>query len=446
MAATPSNYGTPTISRDGTLISELNIIVPRAYNGFIDKWKFVPYIMMNELAGNELATENKEFYWYEEAGRPMGFVKANATVSVAAGAPATITISTTGGYSAGGTKSLPEEGMIFFNARTGVESRVSAAPNKSVNNAHTFVLTPVVSTENASVTAGDELQCRGFKYVGAASDYTATVVQNIDKYTNYCTQLRIDSKFEDLSLAERIDFEYEGNKYYKYKQLANDNHKMMLQKEVMLMDSNLTDNLGYDESGSAGVIQQVQANGVTQNYSTWGAQTTLAQVERRIDSQGGSSEYDWLCDTNQMIDIQNSLGNEFNNGAVIYAQNGDTGNLDLKRGFKSFQTYSRTYNFTRYLPFTDQAFYGGSGTGVRNNFGLLIPKGTQKQDAKTKNLVPQFCIRYQNIPGFGKVVISESGALSTSGKTPKMELVVSQVAHYGVQVMAANQYLIVSKA
>lgn len=444
MAQTPSNYGTPSITRDGTLISELNIIVPRAYNQFINKWQFVPYIMMNELAGNEMETANKLFYWYEAAGRHMGFVNAAATVSGSAGAAITVTVAS-GGYSASGTRSLPEEGLIFFNARTGVESRVSAAPNKTVNDAHTFVLTPVVSTENASVLAGDELQSRGFKYTGAASDYTATIVQNIDKYTNYCTQLRKDSKFDNLALAERIDFEVDGKNYYKYKQLADDNHRFMLEKELMLMDSNLTDNLGYTESGSAGVIQQVTANGINQGYTTWGAQTTLALMERRFDAEGGPAEYDWLSDINQFIDIQLSLGNEFNNGSILYAQSGDMGNLDLKRGFKSFTPMNRTYNFNKYQPFSDTAFYGGAGTGVRNNFGLVIPKNTKVQDAKTRNYVPQFCIRYQNIPGFGKVVISESGALSSSGKTPKMELVVSQEAYYGVMVAGANQYAIVSK-
>lgn len=444
MADTPSNYGTPRISRDGTLISELNIIVPRAYNGFINKWQFVPYIMMNELAGNELATDNKEFYWYEAAGRHMGFVNAAATVSGAAGAAITVTVAS-GGYSAGGTRSLPEEGLIFFNARTGVESRVSAAPVKTVNNAHTFILTPVVASQNASVLIGDELQSRGFKYTGAASEYTATIVQNIEKFTNYCTQLRVDSKFDNLAMAEKIDFEFEGQRFYKYKQLSDDNQRFMLEKELALMDSNLTDNLGYTESGSAGVIQQVEADGINQGYSTWGAQTTLALMERRFDAEGGPAEYDWLSDINQFIDIQLSLGNEFNNGSVIYAQNGDMGNLDLKRGFKSFTPMNRTYNFNKYSPFSDQNFYGGAGTGVRNNFGLVIPKNTKVKDAKTRNLVPQFCIRYQNIPGHGKVVIGEYGGLSANGKTDKVELGVFQEAYYAVQVMGRNQYAIVSK-
>lgn len=443
MSALPSSFSVPQVTR-GTLISELNIVVPRAYNQFIDKWKFVPYVMMNELAGNEMPTDNKLFYWYEQAGRAMGFVQANADVAGANGAAVTVTIKV-GGYSVSGTRSLPEIGMIFYNARTGVESRVTAV-NKTTPSAHTFTIVPVISTTSAAVLANDELQGRGYKYVGEASDYTATTVQNIDKYTNYCTQLRIDSKFTDLNLAERIDFEYEGQRYYKYKQLADDNYKFMLQKELMLMDSNLTDNLGYTETGSAGVIQQVQANGGLINYSSFGAQTTFAQVERYLDSQGGAGEYDWLQDTDQNIAVQLALGNEFNNGAVLYAQNGDMSNLDLERGFKSYTPFQRKYRFTRYLPFSERPFYGSSAANTtRNNFGLLIPK-SKATDAKTRNIVPQFCIRYQNIPGFGKVVIGETGALSPNGKTAKMDLTVFQEAHYGVQVMGANQYVIVKQS
>jgi hypothetical protein len=447
MATTPSTFTTSSATRQGTLISELNIVVPRAYKEFIDKFQFVPYVMMNELAGNTMATDNKLFYWYESKGRQMSFITAaNTPSAVAAGAAQTIQLSAGDIYS-GNYKSLPEVGMIFYNSRTGVESRVTAvagkgqaAPNQTVT------LTPVISTDNVSVTAGDILQGRGFKYVGEASDYTTTQVQTIDKFTNYATQIRIDSRFTDLNLAEAIDFEYDGQRYYKYKQLADDNKKFLLQKELMLMDSNLTDNLGYNETGSAGVIQQTQANGLNIGYSTFGAQTTFADIERQLDSQGAPAEYDWLCDVNQDIAIQNALGNDFNNGAILYAQ-GQAADGDLARGFKSFQPYHRKFNFTRYLPFSNAAFYGSNPAGTtRQNFGLLIPKGTST-DAKTRNVVPRFNIRYQDILGNGqKVQIAETGALAKVPTSAKMELTVSQVGYFGVQVMGANQYAIVKGA
>lgn len=444
MSTTPSTFTTASATRQGTLISELNIVVPRAYKEFIDKFQFVPYVMMNELAGNTMATDNKLFYWYESKGRQMSFITASTTVSGAAGAGIVVVLSSGDLYSTN-YKSLPEVGMIMYNSRTGVESRVTAVSGKGTSS-QTATITPVIATDNASVVAGDIIQGRGFKYVGEASDYTTTQVQTIDKFTNYATQIRIDSRFTDLNLAEAIDFEYDGQRYYKYKQLADDNKKFLLQKELMLMDSNLTDNLGYNETGSAGVIQQTQANGLQIGYSTFGAQTTFADIERQLDSQGAPAEYDWLCDVNQDIAIQNALGNDFNNGAILYAQ-GNAADGDLARGFKSFQPYHRKFNFTRYLPFSNAAFYGSNPAGTtRQNFGLLIPKGTST-DAKTRNVVPRFNIRYQDILGNGqKVQIAETGALAKVPTSAKMELTVSQVGYFGVQVMGANQYAIVKGA
>lgn len=444
MSTTPSTFTTASATRQGTLISELNIVVPRAYKEFIDKFQFVPYVMMNELAGNTMATDNKLFYWYESKGRQMSFITSATTVTGSDGAGIVVVLSSGDLYSTD-YKSLPEVGMIMYNSRTGVESRVTAVGGKGTSS-QTATLTPVIQTENAGVVAGDILQGRGFKYVGEASDYTTTQVQTIDKYTNYATQIRIDSRFTDLNLAEAIDFEYDGQRYYKYKQLADDNKKFLLQKELMLMDSNLTDNLGYAETGSAGVIQQTEANGLQIGYSSFGAQTTFADIERQLDSQGAPAEYDWLCDVNQDIAIQNALGNDFNNGAILYAQ-GQAADSELARGFKSFQPYHRKFNFTRYLPFSNAAFYGSNPAGTtRQNFGLLIPKGTST-DAKTRNVVPRFNIRYQDILGNGqKVQIAETGALAKVPTSAKMELTVSQVGYFGVQVMGANQYAIVKGA
>ena len=156
MATIPSAYSTASATRAGTLISELNIVVPRAYRDFIDKFQFVPYVMMNELAGNTMASDNKLFYWYESKGRQMSFVRAAANVSGSDGAAITFTIAA-GDYFASCSKSLPEVGMILYNARTGVESRVTAV-NKTTPSAHTVTIAPVISTQNARVLAADELQ------------------------------------------------------------------------------------------------------------------------------------------------------------------------------------------------------------------------------------------------------------------------------------------------
>ena len=452
MATTPSTYTSSTVNRAGTLISELNIVVPRAYRDFIDKFQFVPYVMMNELAGNTMATDNKLFYWYESKGRQMSFVTAAATVAGTVNASVTFTLSSGDIYGGTAYKSLPAVGMILYNARTGVESRVIAVTGQGSSATQTVDIVPVVLGTNAGVVAGDELQGRGFQI--CLVKHLIILQLRFRLSINTLTMLLkfvLTLNSQILSMAEAIDFEYDGQRYYKYKQLADDNKKFLLQKELALMDSFLTTNTtagatpdGTTSGGSAGVIQQTQANGLQIGYGTFSAQTTFANIERQLDSQGAPQEYDWLCDVKQHIAIQNALGNDFNNGAVIYAQNQDSAALDLGFGFKSFAPYQRKFNFTRYLPFSEAAFYGSSANGTtRSDFGLLIPKGTST-DAVTRNVVPRFNIRYQDILGNGqKVQIAETGGLAKNPTSPKMELVVSQVAYYGVQVMGANQYAIV---
>lgn len=431
-------YAAPSgITRAGTLISELNIVSIRTRDDFFDKWKFVPYMEIKELADHDEKVDNKQFYHYEST-RGMGFVVANATVVGAAGAAVVVTIAT-GGYAASGTRSLPEIGKIFRNSRTGFEGRVTAT-SKTTPNAHTFTIVPVVAAQNIGVTAGDELMDLGFKYVGAASGYTGTTVVPVEKFTNYCTQLRIDSKFDDLSTVERIDFEFEGNHFYKYKQLKDDNYRWKLQKELLLMDSQLTDNLGYAESGSAGLIQQVEANGIIENYSAIDAITTFASMERKFDAQGGQAEYDVLSDTDANIDIQTAIASnsQFSGGALVYDRN------NLKWGFNSFTIMGRKYNFNRYLGFSERALWGSAAVGTkRSNFSLVLPVGTGT-DAKTRNKRPMIQLKYQAVNG-QKVLITESGALSTNGKTPVQELIVSQIAHMGISLFGANQAMILKK-
>lgn len=443
MAGTPNAYSTSTISRAGTLISELNIVVPRTLFDFFKKYNFTPYMLLTQLSGGILKiksneAENKQFYHYEEFGRDMGYVTASANfTSSGAGTAATFTLAA-GSYSAAGTRSLGDVGGIFYNARTQVEVRVTAV-NKSVDNAHTYTVVPVVAAQNATGLAGDEMQFRGYKYLGEASDYTTTIVKNIAKYINYCTQHRKDSKLTDLSMAERIDFKYDGQNYYYYKQMADDNNAFLQEAELLLLDSNLTDNLGYTESGTLGMKQWIQANGININYANFNVQSTFADLERQLDAVGGPMSYDWLQDTDQNIDVNNALSNEFPNGAIVYAMD------DLRRGFKKFTPIFREYSFTRYTPISDKRFYGAVAANANTNSGYLIPTG--RRDMKgdvAANDMPQLIKRYQEIEG-QKVYAWETGALSKNGKTPKLEKIVSQQEYPGLTLLGSNQFGIIKK-
>jgi len=443
--STPNAYATSGVSRQGTLISQLNIVVPRTLFELFKKYRFTSYMLLTQLEGgilkiNSNESENKQFYHYEDYGRDLGFVTAAANVT-SAGAGTAITFTEgSGSYSNSGTTSLPDVGMILYNSRTGVESYVNVV-NKTVANAHTVQITPVVSTQDASLQAGDILQSRGYKYVGESSGYTTTIVKQIAKFINYCTQHRLDCVLSDLSTMERIDFPYNGQNFYTYKQMDDDDNRFLQEAEFLLLTSNLTNNLGYSESGTLGLIQWIQANGINTNYSSFNVQSTFAALERLIDAEGGPMSYDWLQDTNQNIEVQNALGNEFNNGAILYDP------ADLRRGFKKYSPYGREYTFIRYTPFTDPRVYGSSANNsLFNNYGIGVPTGKRDLNGdSSKNDMPQLIKRYQQVKG-QQVYAWETGGLSDSGKTLTANLTYSMIEYPGLTVQGSNQFFILNKA
>lgn len=440
-SGTPANYSDPSITRYG-LISGLNIINVHAYDKFKETYGFVPYASLAQILGNEEEiADNKQFTWYQSHGRALGFVQSAAAVTVSAGAPATITVAA-GGYTASGTKSLPALGMIFRNARTGVQSRVSAAPNKATANAHTFVLTPVVAAKNASTLLGDELLCEGFKYLGEASDKTDTIIQNVDKYSNYCTQIRVDDTISDLASAERMEFQINGKYSYITKQQRDTDLRLMRELDLLIMEGTQTDNLPYVEEGSNGLIKQVQANGVNGTYTAWSL-ATFATMERALTAVGAPKEFDVLSDNAAYIEMQNSIFTEINNGAIVFGEAGSRGGIDLNRDFQSLKIYGRKYNFTNYGLFDQQTTYGSAGLGDRNRFSLLLATGSTGASTASGSTVSKarFTVMNQRPFGCNKWHTKENGLFSDGGGT-KAENINTTIGYFGSRLIGAQQCMI----
>lgn len=441
--STPNGYSVPDISRGSTLISELNIVVPRTKLEFFKKYNFMPYMMLAQLRGGLLKisdkSENRQFYHYEQYGRYLGYVTA-ASNAASSGVNTSVTVPIAiGGYSVNGTRSLPDVGMVVYNAQSGVESQVIDV-NKNTPYAHTITIFPVVNTTDAVVVQGQELQCRGYKYQGEESDYTGTDVMNISKYTNYCTTFRKDLKITDLAQMERIDFPFKGRNFYKMKALDDMVHEYAMQMELLLLDSNLVDTvLAEGENGTLGMKQWIRPNGINVAYPQFSVQGTLADLERKIDAEAGPMEYDWLMDTNQHIDVNYQLGNEFNNGAIVYDEN------DLKYGFKSYTPLGRKLNLTRYCSISDAKMWGSKKQTLTTNSGYMIPLGTRTLNGDMKaNDMPQMIRRYQEFEG-RQVYHWETGPQSPNGKTTKLNLVVSTVEYPGLTMQGSNQFVSIKK-
>ena len=441
--STPANYSDPSVTRYG-LISGLNIVNVHAYDKFYDTYGFAPYSQLAMLQGNYRKVDNKMFKWYQGHGRTMGFVTASAAVTGANGAPITVTVGA-GSYSQGGTKSLPALGYIFRNSRTGVDSRVSAVPNKTTNNAHTFQLTPLLASQSASVAAGDELLGRGFLYLGEQSDKTDTIIKNIDLYSNYCTEIRTDDTIGDLAGAEKVEFQINGNYSFTYKQMMDTDMRRMMELDFLIFEGTRTDNLPYQEEGSNGIIKQVQANGINMDYTTWSL-ATFATINRALNSVGAPKEYDILSDDSAMTEMQNSIFTEINNGGIVYSTPAGTrGGIDLNRDFQSLTLYKRKYNFSQYGLFDEQSVYGSQGLGARNRFSLFMPTGkkdVQYGENSSTVSAPRFSVNYQ-VPfsGTNRWHVKENGLFSDGGGT-KAEKIITTIGYFGSELIGAQQALI----
>ena len=210
------------------------------------------------------------------------------------------------------------------------------------------------------------------------------------------------------------------------------------------MNSVQANNLPYDESGSDGVLAQVAANGQTLNYSQFGTQTVMAQVDRMLSAVGAPGEYDVLAAKLPFQDMQNSIANEINNGAIIYAEGSPMGGYDIKANFKSITMYNRKLNLTNYQIFDEQFMFGASGTGTQSNLSLWVPRGKTTglgQDQKTQVIVPRFCLTYMQNGGNNKWHMWSSGGFAPNPNGTIANASYHNIAYFGVKLYGAIQYL-----
>lgn len=446
MAQFPAGVTTGTTLRT-TLINDFNIIRPNAYPKLIRKYGMQNYTMIQQGLGNmKLATDNKMFFHYEDRSKNHFSVTAVSAVTVAAGTPVTITIGASDIYDGKSAIRLNEQVQNLY---TGVYSTITAI-NTSVPGAYTATLTPLRALDNASVSVGDTLGFRGILDIGEQSGLQATQEKLYNKIVNYTTEIRDDYIISDLALKEKIDFvdPKTGQSYIKYIAVDNLTQRFVNYVDWKLMFAPQGDatQLSNGATGSEGVIPRIQRDGGSLSYGTFNTVNTLAQITRYLDAEGGANEYDWLYDTDQGIDIQNGIGTEFQNGAILYDQSG-ADQINIRRNFQSLSLFNRKVNFNKYAGFNQSTVYGVANEGTYyQNFGIMIPQDSMI-DAKTSESIPSFCVRTFGGPdgGDGEIKTTYAGMFAPSNQTPTANLTVSMITYKGVQVFGAQRYLIVQK-
>ena len=261
----------------------------------------------------------------------------------------------------------------------------------------------------------------------------------------------VQYKITDRAKIEEIYLNFEGGSFYTYKGLDEAVRRFMNNKEFKLIFGSDADNIS-GTVGAKGLIPQIEAGGQTYQYDIAGNTVGFGMEDfhnlvRQIDFNGGAQEYHFLMDSYLRTAVDDSLFAKYQNGAIVWANAGGSQDLAVKYGFDSLKIDGVTFHLKKYLPFNSEAIYGQSLASNGNKFdfyGALIPM-KEGRDAQSGDKIPAVRIVSNEVESGKEVKVWETGALAKVPTSDKMELNVHHMAYCGLQVFAANQFIVVKK-
>lgn len=442
----------PTASAQGAnkaFLSALQIL-DRSYTPeLIQKYGAEQYTFMLDMIGNKVKTENGSFYHYEKQKRHQAVQVASITGGGSAGVAAVVTLAA-GSHFDSGTKSPIRVGEVVMWSDNGRLGKITAI-NTSVAGAHTATVAPLKSTEQFNPGANDWLMFQGLQHVGEASDVFAALQPRVDKVTGTVSEIREDYEITDKAAMEKIEWQdpTSGQFYYRYFGTNEADKRFLNNRELQLMFSVGVTNTAITANGTVGtlgVIEQIKAGGNTLTY-TPGSMDGIVdaqKITRELEFNGANPEIHALLDTYQYQEFQRELFGQYPNGSILWASAGGSAEVAAKLGFSSYSIDGFTFHFKKYAGFSPEKMFGVVPTDwAYRNYGLFIPQGFNTDPSSGQSL-PTIALRYQEIPGIGELNAYEWGGLASTNKTGVQKLYNTIVGHYGVQVQAANQCVILS--
>jgi hypothetical protein len=446
MAYTPSytsssDQGAGEIKRQ--LISDYGILHREVYPKYIEKYGSQNFVLDMEIMGKKSETPNRDFYHWRSKGRLHQAIQIAANVADP-GAGNAVQLTLAAAYhTQGGTASPLRVGEVLEINASAIQGQIISV-DKSVNSAHKFTIVPIDILADFHPTTTDELLLRGNIYAGEASDKMDTLNIDIEKITGSTTEIREDFATTDRALLEELEIEIDGGKGYKYLAMDVVNRRFHNQEDWALVFGQKVTN-GVITSGSVGtqgLMKTIDTGGQKVSYATGSfGLSVFDDITRATDIAGGASEYLWLCDTNQRIDINNAFFNSpaLQGGGVVYGSFSGDSELALKMGYKSYDVNGQSFHFKKYDALNSTSVYGVA-PGYYNNTGWLIPmdKGV---DAKTQEQVDSLSVRFHNVDGSGEVLMAENGLLSKKRNGTKAELQLTMLAYKGLQVFNEQRFI-----
>jgi len=428
-------------------VSGLNILDRSYSDKLVQKYGQEQYTLVLDMLGRKVKTENRDFYHYERRRRHASVQVASLSGGASAGAVASVTVSSLSHTNAG-TQTPGRVGEVVQAGVSGILGKITAI-NTGTANAHVYTIQPLRSTEQFNPAANDFLFFHGLQHIGEASTAQTAQQPLVDRITNTITEIREDYEITDKAAMEKIEWRdpESGMTYYKYFGTSEAEKRWLNNRELLAMfsvdvtNTNITSN---GTVGTKGILDQVKAAGATLQY-TPGSVGILdfQRVTRELDFNGANPEAHVLSDTFQNQEFNRSLFSLYDDGAIVYGSAGGSAEVAAKLGFSSFAIDGFTMHFKKYYGFTPEKMFGVAPTltTAYRNYGLVIPQG-YGIDPMTSQRLPTICLRYQEIKPGQEMNVYEYGGLAESNKNAEQKLYNVIVAHYGIQVQAANQCVI----
>ena len=437
MAQFPNGFSVPTMKYP--IISQLGLLNTNNYTDYIDAYPSLvrdSYIMKAEANGATKYTPTKKWKQWLDNNKPLPAFKVTATVSGAAGAAVTATLTSTS-HLASGTLTPISVGQVYEDDKDGIQYEVRAVV-KSTASAHTVTLAPTKASQSAALTTASFLKYQGRPSVIEASTQQDGIYHGFTSRERDLQIIRTNKSYSDLAKFEIL--EYKGQSYYGIDRTNLEKEHIMTQ-EVTLMFGDSKDNMtaasGNQNTDAKGVIPTILADGTDLTATTALSTAFFQDLKRANDADGYTTKYDVLCDTEFWLAYQ----------AYLLSINGGASNVvvnvnlnERERTIDAIFDFSDTVkilgmeiSLKNYAYFNSSRTHGADiNTGYWRGSAVFMPIGSKYNDAAEGEL-PYFRIRYMSDSEGGTMnYLDTDGALV--GKSTERKVDLALTSYKGIEM------------
>ena len=360
--------------------------------------------------GYTAESPTRTFNWYEDRFVDWKLTHRNAIEpATAPGAAITFTLNAVSHNNSGTSSPVQVNDVLLFKNDT--RGRVTAT-NKTVANAHTVTVVPLLTTDNIGpIAANDEIICLTNMW-DEAQGQPDGLTPLFDEYANDVQTFKgtYDISYEEYNTKSRITM-LEGNAAginpgsdYIFVRGCDDEY-MRLKNRIdgaVILGARTNNQTAMPDNAvtTQGVIPAVQAGGIVRTYTP--GNLTIQwwdQLQNQIVRNFGAKNYHCWAGLLLRQEITNTFATDFNNGALVFGSfisgnNNPTTNQEiaLNYGFSGFAKDGIAYNFKTYDAFNHPQRLGATGF-TYNQSMLMIPNDTVR-DPKTRNQTPGIVLKH----------------------------------------------------